>query len=585
MAEPEALREALLLLQRRHDAAERRLADFAAIFQSTEAIIGAASPDDVAVGMFSGFVAASGAEAVAVLKDHDGTLVCQRSNVDALTEVRLQVGPMLARCLGGESMAIPDIRRSPELAPLAAATHLRSGALIPFQGPTRRGIVLLLKSGAGGFQAADARRLKTFGLLASQGVAALQRHQLATERALADAQRSAALEADASKSVFLSNMSHEIRTPLNGVLGLAGALAQTSLDDAQREMVDLIRGSGQVLLRVVSDILDLSKAESGKLGFDIAPFDLGEAIEAAAQVMRIRADDKGLDFSIHYGPTARGLFDGDMVRLQQIVANLTSNAVKFTERGSVRIEVDVEESDAGPAWLNVWVRDTGIGFDEETAKRLFQRFQQADGSITRRFGGTGLGLAISHELSVAMGGEIKAHAVVGEGSAFGLRLPLPRSAPLADYDARPRPEARPPAAPEDSRLNVLLVEDHPVNQRVACLILEPFGMKVAIAGDGAAALDRFREESFDIILMDMQMPVMDGLASTRAIRALEAAENRPRTPIAILSANAMQEHVAAAMDAGADCHIPKPIEPDRLLGAIDLALSATRHQQATATAP
>ncbi|MDP1777746.1 MAG: ATP-binding protein, partial [Brevundimonas sp.] len=262
--------------------------------------------------------------------------------------------------------------------------------------------------------------------------------RVAAEQALIDA-KAAAEAANTAKSEFLANMSHEIRTPLNGVIGIVDALSRTSLSPEQAEMVALIRGSGVTLERLVSDILDVSKIEAGQLDLESRPFDLEDALEPLA-VMGARAGDKGLAFHVERTPEARGVFVGDSTRIRQVLGNLLSNAIKFTASGSVtvRIEAWPDDPDApsAPHQLAITVEDTGVGFNAGHAARLFERFNQADSTITRRFGGTGLGLSICRSLVVMMGGSIEARSTPGAGSRFRFVLPLDRACSLADYDAR-----------------------------------------------------------------------------------------------------------------------------------------------------
>jgi CheY-like chemotaxis protein len=370
-------------------------------------------------------------------------------------------------------------------------------------------------------------------------------------------------------------MSHEIRTPLNGVIGVVASLARTELSPEQRRMVELVESAGMTLERLVSDILDVSKIEAGLLNIEARPFDL-EDLRSVLDINRMRALEKGLAFDVVFGEAARGEFLGDSLRIKQLLGNLLSNAVKFTGQGGVAVRIDVLDRPDEPAAVAFEVSDTGIGFDAATGADLFQRFSQADPAITRRFGGTGLGLAICKSLVEMMGGEIGAESEPGRGSRFRAVLPLPRSRSLADYDLRRASRSMQAAEAEADvadALRVLLAEDHPINQQVVQLILAPYGAQVTTVVDGAQALEAFRAETFDLVLMDMQMPVMDGLTATRAIRALEAGRTQTRrTPIVMLSANAMREHQLDALAAGADLHIAKPVTAAALIGGIASAL-------------
>jgi PAS domain S-box-containing protein len=384
--------------------------------------------------------------------------------------------------------------------------------------------------------------------------------------------------ANAAKSAFLANVSHEIRTPLNAVIGLTSVLSQSSLNASQREMVELVKTSGDTLERLLSDILDVSKIEAGKLELCLAPMDLHATVTAAAQLIGLRADEKGIGFEVNFGQGTQGTFLGDAIRLRQIISNLASNALKFTQSGKVTVAVELDTNHNGRAsdtWLKFVVTDTGRGFNEDTAKRLFTRFEQADTSITRAFGGTGLGLSICKSLTEMMGGTIQATSVPDFGSTFSFTVPLQKvdatkslsrlasTSPLSEVTDFEE---------DDTPLRVLMAEDHPINQRVTSLCLAPLNPEITISQNGREAVDTFVSATFDIILMDMQMPEMDGLEATRLIRQYEADNKLPRTPIAMLSANAMPEHVQAALDAGCDNHIAKPITPASLYDGIQEAM-------------
>jgi signal transduction histidine kinase/CheY-like chemotaxis protein len=365
--------------------------------------------------------------------------------------------------------------------------------------------------------------------------------------------------ANQEKSRFLANMSHELRTPLNGVIAVSETLAREQKTRRTRELAELIVSSGRLLEQVLTDILDFSKIEAGQMRLEIGDFDIERVVPRIAALHQASAEAKGLALKWSIAADARGLYRGDAVRITQVLSNLLSNAVKFTEAG--RVELAVSRAEGG---LHFVVRDTGIGFDDAVRKRLFNRFEQADASITRRFGGTGLGLAICNSLAQLMGGDISAASEPGKGSSFELFLPLEK---VADHGAAPV-EAADAREISIAGVRVLLAEDHPTNQKVVRLILEAVGVDLSVVENGREALDLLQAESFDLILMDMQMPVMDGLTATAALRDRERQSGSPRVPVIMLTANALDEHVRASSQAGADMHISKPIRADSLLEAM-----------------
>ncbi|HEY5411158.1 MAG TPA: ATP-binding protein [Caulobacteraceae bacterium] len=382
--------------------------------------------------------------------------------------------------------------------------------------------------------------------------------------------REAAEAASQVKSQFLANMSHEIRTPLNGVLGMVQAMERQDASPSQRERLRIIRESGETLLQILNDVLDFSKIEAGKLELHPQPFDLGELAWRTCAMFADTAAGKGLQLTCEVGPEVEGLWEGDPPRLRQMLMNLVSNAVKFTEKGQVIVAVT-----ASSKGVRVTVRDTGAGIDPEALPRLFHKFSQADESVTRRFGGTGLGLAICRELATLMGGDVAVRSVVAKGSEFALRLPLKRleAAPAARTDA-PAAAPAPEAAVREASLRVLAAEDNRINQKVLAAFLELLDVDLTLVSSGREAIEAWKTGRWDVILMDIQMPDMSGVEATSFIRAAEIAEGRPRTPIVAVSANAMQHQIEQYRAVGMDVHVSKPIQAAALYAALEEAMAA-----------
>jgi len=385
--------------------------------------------------------------------------------------------------------------------------------------------------------------------------------------------------ANVLKSHFLANMSHEIRTPLNGVLAMAELMAMDKMSDTQRERLKVVRESGAVLLGVLNDVLDLSKIEAGRLEITDRPFDIAQLAQSIRETYAPQARDRKLAFEVAVAPEAQGLWRGDADRLRQILGNLIANALKFTLEGAVAVRFASAEDGSG---LRIDVADTGIGISPEILPRLFDKFVQADSSTTRRFGGSGLGLAICRELAVLMDGSIKVQSREGRGSTFTVLLSLPREESIVDvhYIDDDQPPAAPAAPTEAARLRVLAADDNPTNQKVVAAVLAPLDAEVTMVADGQACVEAWRADTFDIVLMDIHMPVMDGVEAARAIRALEAEQGRVRTPIIAVTANALAHQVEDYLAAGMDGHVAKPIEVTKLYDAIEAAMNAARLAQA-----